>query len=164
MGTSKKVRTLCVGAAVCGFTIMVMSGVLTAQPDPAVGTWKLNLAKSTYSPGPAPTGHTMTIESVGEETKVTVKGGTAADGSPVSVSYSYKTDGKDYPTTGSQDFDSVALKRSGMTVEGVRKKDGKQVQTYSRVVSKDGTTMTVTFKGMNAKGQTINNVAVYEKQ
>ena len=162
MGTSKKVRTLCVGAAVCGFTIMVMSGVLTAQPDPAVGTWKLNVAKSTYSPGPAPTGHTMTIESVGEETKVTVKG-TGADGSG-SVSYSYKTDGKDYPTTGSQDFDSVALKRSGMTVEGVRKKDGKQVQTYSRVVSKDGTTMTVTFKGMNAKGQTINNVAVYEKQ
>ena len=161
MGTSKKVRTLCVGAAVCGFTIMVMSGVLTAQPDPAVGTWKLNVAKSTYSPGPAPTGHTMTIESVGEETKVTVKG-TGADGSG-SVSYSYKTDGKDYPTTGSQDFDSVALKRSGMTVEGVRKKDGKQVQTYSRVVSKDGTTMTVTIKGMNAKGQTINNVAVYEK-
>jgi hypothetical protein len=46
----------------------------------------------------------------------------------------------------------------------VRKKAGKQVQTYSRVVSKDGKTMTVTVKGTNAKGQTINNVSVYEKQ
>lgn len=163
MRTSRSVRTLCVGAAVCGFAMIAISGVLTAQPDPAVGTWTLNVTKSTYSPGPAPTEHTMTIESVGEETKVTVKGA-AADGSPVSVSYSYKTDGKDYPSTGSRDFDSVALKRSGMTVEGLRKKAGKQVQTYSRVVSKDGKTMTVTIKGTNAKGQTINNIAVYEKQ
>ena len=164
MGTSKTVRTLCVGAAVCGFTIMVMSGVLTAQPDPAVGTWKLNVASLMQFTRPGADRAHDDDRVCRRRDQGDGEGGTRADGSPVSVSYSYKTDGKDYPTTGSQDFDSVALKRSGMTVEGVRKKDGKQVQTYSRVVSKDGTTMTVTIKGMNAKGQTINNVAVYEKQ
>jgi hypothetical protein len=163
MRTSKAFQTLCVSASVCGFTILAASGALSAQSDPSAGTWKLNVAKSKYSPGPMPKEQTVTIEVVGDESKVTVKG-TGADGSPVNISYSYKLDGKDYPMTGSQDFDSVALKRNGTTVEGVRKKAGKQVQTYSRAVSKDGKTMTVTVKGTNAKGQTIHNVSVYEKQ
>jgi hypothetical protein len=163
MRTSKVVQTLCVGMSVCAFTILAVSSALSAQSDPSVGTWKLNAAKSKYSLGPMPKEQTVTIEAAGDETKVTVKG-IGADGSPIDLSYSYKLDGKDYPMSGSQDFDSVALKRNGTTVEGVRKKAGKQVQTYSRVVSKDGKTMTVMVKGTNAKGQTINNVSVYEKQ
>jgi glycerate-2-kinase len=106
----------------------------------------------------------VTIEpAAGGESKVTVKG-TGADGSPINISYNYTLDGKDHPITGSQDFDTVALKRSGTTIEGVRKKAGKEVQTYTRVVSKDGKTMTVTIKGTNAEGQPVNNVVVFEKK
>lgn len=163
MTTSKTFRCLYAGVSICAVMILGMRTGGDAQTDPSVGTWKLNVEKSKYSPGPAPKSSMVTIEAAGEETKVTVKG-VGADGTPTNLSYSYKLDGKDYPVTGSQDYDTVALKRNGMTVEGVRKKGDKQVQTYSRVVSKDGKTMTVTTKGTNASGQTINNVAVYEKQ
>jgi hypothetical protein len=35
-----------------------------AHSDPLIGTWKLNLAKSTYSPGPPPNSDTMTFDAV----------------------------------------------------------------------------------------------------
>lgn len=139
--------------------------VIFAQADSSVGTWHLNVAKSKYDPGPAPKSNTVTIESTGQSIKVTAKGVDAA-GNAASTQYSTTLDGKDAPVTmvGSQDFDTVAMKRvDAYTVEGVRKKNGKEVQTYSRVVSKDGKTMTITTKGTNAKGQKISNVAVYEK-
>ena len=39
--------------------------VAAASPDPHLGTWKLNVAKSKYSPGPAPKEVTMKIEAKG---------------------------------------------------------------------------------------------------
>ena len=67
--------------------------------------------------------------------------------------------------TGLQDYDTMALKRiNANRIEGARKLKGKVVQTYTREVSKDGKTLTVTTTGTNAKGQKIHNVAVYEKK
>jgi hypothetical protein len=50
------------------------------------------------------------------------------------------------------------------TVQTVSKKGGKVMTTQTSAVSVDGKTRTVTTKGVNAAGQTVNNVAVYEKQ
>jgi hypothetical protein len=51
----------------------VFAGAMLAQAaDPQVGTWKLNVAKSTYSPGPAPKSGTSKIEAAGAGTKVVV--------------------------------------------------------------------------------------------
>ena len=44
------------------------------------------------------------------------------------------------------------------------KKGGKVVMTVISVVSKDGKTRTSTFKGTDAAGKPVNNVAVYDKQ
>jgi hypothetical protein len=49
-----------------------------------------------------------------------------------------------------------------LTSRVVRLKDGKEVQRGTRVVT-DGKTLTFTTKGVNASGQQIDNVAVYEK-
>ena len=78
--------------------------------------------------------------------------------------YTAYLDGKDYPVTGSPDYDTMSLKRSGATVEGTRKKDGKVVQTYQRVVSEDRKTMTVATTGKDASGQTLNSVAVFDRR
>ena len=47
-------------------SLILLAGVFFAAPafaaDPIVGTWKLNVAKSKYSPGPAPKGGTTRIE------------------------------------------------------------------------------------------------------
>ena len=49
-------------------------------------------------------------------------------------------------------------------MQTVSKKAGKVTATQQSVVSADGKTRTVTTKGVNATGQPVNNVAVYDKQ
>jgi hypothetical protein len=59
----------------------------------------------------------------------------------------------------------VSLKRlDAFTAEFSQKNAGKVVITGTQAISKDGTVMTITTKGINAKGQTINDVLVFEKQ
>jgi hypothetical protein len=132
--------------------------------NPRIGTWKLNVEKSKYSPGPAPQSVTMKIEAAGEGEKATTEGVNAA-GTATMTQYTAQYDGKDYPITGSQNADTVALKRiDARTLERTDKKGDKMVATSTRVISADGKTMTVTTKGTNAQGQAVNNVTVWDKQ
>ena len=135
-----------------------------AQTDPFIGTWKLNLAKSKFSPGPPSKSITLTYEAAGQDVKVTVKI-TDAEGKPIDTQSTANSDGKDYPVTGNPDWDTVARKRiDAYTMEITRKKAGKVVSTATSVVSKDGKTRTVTENGVNAKGVKISNTLVYDKQ
>ena len=56
------------------------------------------------------------------------------------------------------------MTRSGSTIKGPRKKGGKEVQTFTTVVSADGKTRTTTATGTNAAGEKVDNVQVYDKQ
>lgn len=135
-----------------------------AAADPAIGTWKLNVEKSKYSPGPAPKSATVTYEASGEGVTRTGQS-VAADGQTTSFSYTAQYDGKDYPVSGNPNADTIALKRiDPYTSEATLKKGGKVTTTARRVVSKDGKTLTLTLKGTNAQGQAVNNTSVYEKQ
>src|SRR5678815_5630695 len=92
--------------------------------DNNVGTWKLNLDKSKFSPGPAPKSVTLTIEANDSGIKYTSHGENA-QGAPIHVEFTAKYDGKDNPVTGSPDFNSIALKRiDANTIEATIKKDG----------------------------------------
>jgi len=148
--------------AMCLFATSSLSSF--AQIDPIIGTWKLNLAKSKFSPGPPTQSITLTYEAVGKGFKATIKI-TDAEGKPINFQYTANYDGKDNPVTGNPDWDTQAWKRiDANTGESTRKKAGKVVSTATRVVSKDGKTMTLTEKGVNAKGEKISNIIVYEKQ
>ncbi|MGB2887414.1 MAG: hypothetical protein WBC04_06955 [Candidatus Acidiferrales bacterium] len=146
---------------------LAAAGLVLAQSDPVIGTWKLNLAKSKFDPGPPPKSQMRTYEAQGDAVKLSVEG-TAADGSTVAYGYIASEDGKDYPITGSgvpSGADSVAVKRiNANAVELTLKKDGKAIETARRVVSKDGKLLTINVKGTNAKGQPFNNVVVFDKQ
>jgi hypothetical protein len=141
---------------------------LSAQAsDPRIGTWKLNVAKSKYSPGPAPQSLTVKVEPSGQGGEKVTAEFVNADGTRTTVQYTEANfDGKDYPLTGSQfGADTVSLKRiDRRTTERTDKKGGTVVQTLRREVSQDGKTMTVTTKGTDTQGQAMNNVAVFEKQ
>lgn len=132
--------------------------------DPAIGTWKLNVAKSKYDPGPAPKSATVTYAAHGDG--VTRSGeSVAADGATTNMSFTASFDGKDYPVTGSPTYDAISLKRiDENTAEATLKKGGKVVSTARRVVAKDGKTLTLTITGTNADGKPMKNVAVYERQ
>ena len=153
-------------------TTMALLGFATALPqagfaqsNPWIGAWKTNVAKSTYSPGPPPRSQTLNYEAVGQGMRVTADG-IDAQGNPTKVDYGvYFYDGKPYPVTGTAAFDASSYKIvNDSTVEITRTKAGKVVQTLTRVLSADGTTLTFTTTGVDATGQQINNVAVYDKQ
>jgi hypothetical protein len=141
---------------------------LSAQAiDPRIGTWKLNVTKSKYSPGPAPQSLTVKVEPSGQGGEKVTAEFVNADGTRTTTQYTETNfDGKDYPLTGSQfGADTVSLKRiDKWTTERTDKKGSTVVQTLRRVVSQDGKTMTVTTKGTNAQGQAMNNVGVFDKQ
>jgi hypothetical protein len=161
----RRTMRACLQALMVGVVLGAGTLTLWAQPDnPRMGTWNLNVAKSTYSPGPAPKSQVLRIEAVGDGEKVTSEIA-AADGTKATTVYTANYDGKDYPITGSLTADTVSLKRNDRhTTVRTDKKGGKVVQTLTRVVSKDGKTMTVTIKGTNASGQPMNNVVVFEKK
>ncbi len=142
-----------------------LTGEAFAQSDPQVGVWTLNLAKSTYSPGPPPKSATTKIEAAGAGTKVVVDSVTG-DGTVRHWEFTANYDGKDSPVTGNNpDADMVARSRiNATTVQTIAKKGGKVTTTQTSAVSSDGKTRTVTTKGMNGSGQPVNNVAVYDKQ
>ena len=144
-------------------TLLVSVGV-QAQNDSLIGTWKVNVTKSKYSPGPPPKSGTTKYEVAGQGIDVTTEG-VDAQGVRTATHYTASWDGKDYPITGSQDYDMVSMKRINRnTTEVMRKKAGKVETTIRRVVSQDGKTLTMTTKGTDAQGRAVNNVAVYEKQ
>ena len=159
-------RTLTLGVVLALSALLGadIANVSAQASDPRIGTWKLNAAKSKYSPGPAPHALTVNVEPSGQGEKVATEF-VNADGTRTTTEYTANFDGKDYPLTGSQIADTVSLKRSNArTTVRTDKKGGTVAQTLRRVVSKDGKTMTVTTKGTNAQGQAVNNVAVFEKQ
>ena len=139
---------------------------LSAQMnDLRIGTWKLNVAQSKYSPGPAPQSLMLKVEAAGQGEKTTADF-VNADGTRTTTQYTANFDGKDSPLTGSQfGADMVSLKRiDARTTERTDKKGDKVVQVLTRVVSQDGKTMNVTTKGTDAQGKAVNNVGVFEKQ
>ena len=149
--------------AVLGIGVVDLSAQMN---DPRIGTWKLNVAKSTYSPGPAPQGVTVKVEAAAGQGEKTTTDFVNADGTRTTTQYTANFDGKDSPLTGSQlGADMVSLKRiDAQTTERTDKKGDKVVQVLARVVSQDGKTMTVTTKGTNAQGQAVSNIGVFEKQ
>jgi endonuclease YncB( thermonuclease family) len=151
-----------VASVVC--LLAVMSVFLGAQADPAVGTWKLNTAKSKYVPGPLPKANVIVITAAGSGLHVVAKGEDAA-GKPTGIDYTATFDGKDVTVKGAPAYDTTSLKRvDANTTEQTRKKEGKTVQTATRKISADGKTMTVTTRGKDESGRTLNTVAVYDRQ
>ncbi len=150
---------LVLGAIVFCFAV---NGAFAA--DVFSGSWKLNLAKSKYDPGPAPKGpNTSKIDAMQDGLKFT-NDGVNAEGKPTHNEWSGKFDGKDNPVKGDPNRDTAALKKiNDHTLEIVNKKGGKVMTTTRAVFSKDGKTRTQTSKGTNAKGEKVNNAVVYEK-
>ena len=135
-----------------------------AQGISDVGTWRLNLAKSKYNPGPAPKSGTLIVEPEGQGLKATAEG-VDAQGKPTKAEFVVIFDGNSHPVTGVPAYDASSYKRiNDFTMEYTRTKNGNVIQTGTRVFSTDGKAATFTTKGVNANGQPINNVAVYERR
>jgi hypothetical protein len=151
-----------VAKLIIGLTITAI-GMFAA--DSSVGTWKFNPGKS--KPANANTFKSRTDVRVATPdggVKVTRTEESNTGGSSDS-SYSYNYDGKESPATGGQ-FDTISVKRlnANTTSWEVKKTGGKYHQTGRNVVSKDGKTLTQTYKGTDADGKPVHGTNVYDKQ
>lgn len=145
-------------------SLAVLAGAWAQASNPVIGTWKLNVAKSKFKPGPAPQSLTLKIEAAGEGINLKAEG-VGGDGKPIAMEYTANYDGKDYPLKGSPVADTVSLKRiDARTSLRTDKRDGKLVQTLRRVMAKNGKSFTVTTTGKDAAGKPVHNVTVFEKQ
>ena len=144
---------------------VVALGARTTADDSNIGTWTLNVARSKFDPGPAPKSQTHKIEAWDDGGVKFTSDGVDAEGKPVRWELQAKYDGKFYEFKGNPNADMAAYKRiDANTVHMTTRLGGKQNTSSMIVVSKDGSTRTVTQVGTNAKGQKINNVFIYERQ
>src|SRR5258705_13198533 len=79
--------------------------------DSNIGTWKMNPAKSKYSPGPAPKSQTLKIEAWGTDGVTYTANGVSADGKPSHWEFQAKYDGKDNVFKGNPDADTLSYRR-----------------------------------------------------
>ncbi len=161
-------------STVLGATVAAWASSLTqaagqsaapAGEDPILGTWTLSVAKSRYSPGPAPKSQTRIYEADRDGMKATITT-VEADRRSTVIQYTADYNRLEYRITGSTDFDTIALQRiNAYTSEATLMHAGKEVGMARRVISMDGRTLTITLRMTNSQGQTVvNNVEVLEKQ
>jgi hypothetical protein len=149
-----------------------------AASDPFSGTWKLNVAKSTFRSGPPPAAATTDVR-----TFSTMDGGwhvfqlvgVTAEGTGTLQVLAYKIDGERYPVhngttlaaflaTGKQTTITRSYRRvDSSTVEFITYTDGVASPPGRRTVSKDGKTYTQIIQAPNAKGELVENVSVFDR-
>jgi hypothetical protein len=133
----------------------------TAGVDPLIGTWKLNLAKST-STAPLLRSATQTWTREGQ-TLIDTAEGVDAQGQPFKVVFRHIYDGMPHPTTGSPNYDSTTYTWIGNTINWVRFKQGTAVEVGQAVIVPDKS-YTITVEGINANNQPYRNVGVFDRQ
>ena len=147
----------------------VLSGTWTQTIETAevlFGTWKLNVAKSRFEPGPAPTEITRIYEDRGNGIVLVSVSGVDAQGAKTFNQTASKYDGKDYPTAvkGSQTANTTSITAvDPLTGTYVQKADGRITSTGRRTLSEDGNTLTLETRGTDAQGQPTSSLQVFEK-
>jgi hypothetical protein len=154
-------------AALSTVFLVLSAAALAAQGardehDQLIGVWTLNVARSTYSPGPAPKSETRAYVRDGKDVQGTIER-VFADGRREHIEYTANFD-REYPVTGTSDYDHVILKRiDPRTAEAVLSHAGRVFGTARRTISSDGKSMTITFTREGLTGPAVRNVAFYTK-
>ena len=145
-----------------------------ANVNPRIGTWKLDVAKSKFSPffltlmkQTPPKEQTIVYRELGTNEFEMTMTGTQADGKPIAIK-----------TTSPQQGGAVKIMQGalpeGMTLVATKidpsnsyltaMLNGKQVFVGQSVVSKDGKTMRNTAKGIDPQGKPFESLSVFVKQ
>ena len=175
---------LLLGVAAASIFLTRSVGAQAAGPSPLVGTWKLNVARSTYSPGPAPQANHYDLRQYAP-----LEGGwmrfistsVNAMGEPTFTITVFRVDGQQYPVEGERNAvhnlaTLTALMTTGRptnvarsyrridsrTIESTTYTDGVPAVTI-RTIAPDGRSYTDAVGGTDPQGRAINNVLVFER-
>ena len=147
--------------------LLSLATAVMAADDPFVGTWKLNVEKSSISVGEIRYETRFTVEA--RENGQVVKDAVTNDGQAIPDDLVVTFDGKDYPlpSRGKQQrvITYAATRIDVNTIEVVNKISGaKIVGSFRDVISEDGGTLTRTVKALTARGENLTSVLLYEKE
>jgi hypothetical protein len=160
----RSARTYGLLAVILG-AILVSGAVLTAQKDPFLGKWVLNVDKSDFmSPGGADVRERTIEMTAGKDGMIAHKQSTYRVGQDIvtTITGEAKFDGKDYPVIGAA-FGQVAFTRMGNTMTRIAKNGGKEVETATYTLSPDGKTLTIVTKGENY-GIKYGSTQIFERE
>ncbi len=132
--------------------------------DPILGTWKLNLSKSKYIPGPAPRSQTRVYRQMANGIFVTIETVDAKGKKQPTIEFEEKYDGKEYPMKGSAIGDALALKRiNNYLSEATMKHGGMVVATTRRIITDNGKTLMLIYEETDFE-RPVDNIIVYDRQ
>jgi hypothetical protein len=144
------------------------------KADPFVGTWILNLSKSTFQNMLAPKSQTRTFDYERDGLILNTTHTVNPDGTTAFAYYMFSLDGKEgheelSRRSMSPSADHVQTFLSGKKVndraiEVTFTRNGKWFVSHSWSVSEDGKTLTAKRKSTNAQGQPTYSEYVYDKQ
>ncbi|MCU1338679.1 MAG: hypothetical protein JWO19_4260, partial [Bryobacterales bacterium] len=138
-------------------------GILLAA-SPFTGNWKMNHDKSKSSKGQTPKEETMAISDQGDQLTVVITG-TDDSGKPIAIHYIIPVSGGAGQVQPGGSYTGVSSQRvNDNTRDTTYSKNNKNLTAEHMVVSGDGKTMTVTVKGIDADGQPIEEVLVFDKE
>ena len=144
--------------------VLLLSPTVFAQADdPAIGTWKANIAQSKFDPGPPLQSETRVHEAFGDGVKLTITE-VHADGKTQTAVVTYKYDGKPVAANGPA-WDHVAMRRvSTHELRGTYLRGGKVIGHSVSKYSKDGKTINYQQTYTASDGTKVHNVMVFDKQ
>jgi hypothetical protein len=173
-------RSILHAVAITALFATIASAQPPARPaseaaDPFVGTWVLNLAKSTYENQPAPKSGMRTYDYERDNLTLVTVHTVTATGQTTFVHYLFTLDGKEYEEmtrgggggrgggTRTPTYVS-ATKVNDRAINVVFKSGGKVTISHEWTISEDGKTYTAKRTATNAQGQRVYSVQVYDKQ
>jgi hypothetical protein len=157
-------------SVVLAVAVLAASSLVVAQTtDPFVGTWKLNVAKSTFRPGPAAAKEeTIVVREVDADMLELVSSGTRTDGSPIAARYTWPRQGgvRSYsqgsPAEGVTVVDTSWIQNQDAYTISLQ--NGRQTALTHWVISKDGKTLAGTTTRVDVKGTASETHSLWEKQ
>ena len=142
-----------------------LSTELSAQNNPILGAWTLNLSKSKYVSEPPPRSRTLKFEPVGGNGLKLTNDAVLANGEKTHVEETFLQDGREHALHGSANADThVNVQFDDYTSETINRKGGKLVQVLKRIVSQDGRTLTIIVTRTDANGNPVDDIRVFDKQ
>jgi hypothetical protein len=145
----------------CNLLLTILAASLTLSgADPLLGTWKMNTAKSEWSPGPTPTDGTLVLTREGEW-YVRKLDRVDSEGKLRTTVNRHTIDGKEHPWGAGR---LAVNKIDDYRYEWVFRGEGTYRAKGRTVISQDGKTLTETYNGADGKGQKENRVTAYDRQ
>ena len=157
-------RIAVLGLVLVGSVSMAQPQTVNQNSVPFIGTWKVNLEKSNYSPFPAPKSSVLMIEDRGDGLFEETRNVVLADDGKSFASYVLKCDDKDYPflQTGPQYYGGSfsgfisCTASDSKTFDFAVKTDTRRVlQHFIRTLSSDGTMFIETIPGSLPAAATV---------